>query len=107
MGAAEVVVGFVGDAGRFTVVVAVDVAVCVAALDCPAAPTFGAANLFSSLVTFVPFWLGFFWWPVAPVVRVVPVPCVFGFDEISSAAICRVTAPIEVILLVERQRERG
>lgn len=53
----------------------------------------GAANLDNSFETFCPLWLGFFWC-VAPAGLVV-----FGFDDISSAAICLVTAPIEVIVV--------
>lgn len=54
----------------------------------------GAANLERSLATFwvlCAFWLGFFWC-VAPGGLVV-----FCFDDISRAAICLVTCPIEVM----------
>ena len=85
---------FAGEAGRDFAVVELDVTA--AAFECPAGKGLGAANLDKSLLTFVPFcWLGFFWW-VAPAGRVVP--WVLGLEDISSAAICRVTAPREVIV---------
>lgn len=96
---AEVDATFVGDAGRdlagaFTVVVVVAVAMLEPVLFCTAGSAAGGAYLLSNFATFVLLWLAVFLCAV-PVGRVVP--CVFGLDEISRAAIWRVTEPMDAI----------
>ncbi len=86
----------VGDAGRGLVGIAVAVEAGFPGKG------FGAANFESSFETLAPLWLGFFWCVAVVVVVVVVVVReeVFCFVEISRAAICRVTAPMEVMMRV-------
>ena len=90
LGAGPLGAGFAGEGGREICLVGMDDVDAV--LECVALKGFGAANFVKSLLTFPVFWLGFFC-RGGGAFRVV-----FGFDEISRAAICRVTDPTEVIL---------
>lgn len=79
-----------GDGGRELGLVARDANDVVLDVVAEGANALGAANFVRILETLL--LLGFFWWPAAAG-RVV-----FCLEEISSAAICFVTAPMEVIV---------
>ncbi len=80
----------VGEGGRVACLVGMEEADAVLVRDV-VVNGFGAANFVNNLLTFPAFWLGFFW-------RVGAEREVFCLEDISSAAIWRVTAPIEVML---------